>query len=602
MASVSITSIRFSNFKSLRNYTVSLQEVNILVGPNNSGKSTIISALRILEVALRRAKTKNAEPVHLPNGMLGHGHHLSLNQLSISLENVATDYNSDGSRIEFRLSNKNRLHLYFPSDGGCTLYWETEGAAVKTASKFTSAFPISVQVVPILGPLEHKEAYVAEDTVRESLSTHRASRHFRNYWRYFPSDWELFVEMIETTWPGMKIQPPELDFSTKQLTMFVSEDRIDREIYWSGFGFQIWCQLLTHISRASSTTLLAIDEPEIYLHPDVQRQLLTILRELDADVLLATHSVEIISEADPAELLLVQKGRQSAQRLRDVEGMQAALQSIGSAHNVALAQLARTKKIVFVEGFDDFRTLRRFAKLLGHSELAAGSGVTAFESGGFSSWERIRSFAWGVKRAIDAGIKMFAIYDRDYYCDEEVAQISSELTKELTDAAILGCKEMENYLLNVNVLQRTLDRQIEIRNRRLGANVTASKSVEQYLLDITERERIDAQSQYLAKKMLFHKGSSIDHSTLSKQVMQHFENCWKVLPNRLRIVPGKTVLRALRDSIQTDLGVNLTDVQIIDEFRPTEVPDDLRSILDRLERFRQASKQAVGGSAANPVE
>jgi energy-coupling factor transporter ATP-binding protein EcfA2 len=590
VASVNITSIRFWNFKSLRNYVISIQDMNVLVGPNNSGKSTIISALRILEVALRRARSKNAEQVRIPDGRHGYGHHLSLNQLSVSLENVATDYNSEDSRIEFRLSNRNKLHLYFPTDGGCTLYWETEGAAVTTAGRFVTAFPITVQVVPVLGPLEHKEAYVTEETVREALSTHRASRHFRNYWRYYPDGWQLFADMIEATWAGMKIQRPELHVASKQLTMFVSEDRIDREIYWAGFGFQVWCQLLTHVSRASGTTLLAIDEPEIYLHPDVQRQLLAILRGLEADVLLATHSVEIISEADPAELLLVQKGKQSAQRLRDVEGMQAALQSIGSAHNVALAQLARTKKIIFVEGLDDFRTLRRFAKLLGLTELAAGSDLTAFESGGFSSWERIRSFAWGVKRAIDANIKMFAVYDRDYYCEEEISEISIELVKELTDAVILERKEMENYLLHVEVLQRTLDKQLAARNKRLGTSVSASKGIEQYLLEVTDKERIDAQSQYLAKKLAFHKGSHIDHSTLSKHVMQHFENCWKTLPTRLQIVPGKTVLRALREAIQTDVGVNLTDVQIIDEFAPSEVPGDLQSLLGRLEHFRRGGK------------
>lgn len=589
MASVNITSIRFWNFKSLRNYVLSVQDMNILVGPNNSGKSTIISALRILEVALRRARSKNPERVGIPDGRHSYGHRLSLNQLSVSLENVATDYNSEDSRIEFRLSNRNKLHLYFPSDGGCTLHWETEGTAVTSASRFVSAFPITVQVVPVLGPLEHKEAYVTEETVRESLSTHRASRHFRNYWRYYPDGWQLFADMIEATWPGMTTHRPELDIGSKQLTMFVSEDRIDREIYWAGFGFQVWCQLLTHISRASETTLLAIDEPEIYLHPDVQRQLLAILRGLEADVLLATHSVEIISEADPAELLLVQKGKQSAQRLRDVEGIQAALHSIGSAHNVALAQLARTKKIIFVEGLDDFRTLRRFAKLLGLTELAAGSDLTAFESGGFSSWERIRSFAWGMKRAIDANIKIFAVYDRDYYCAEEISEISIELMKELTDAVILERKEMENYLLHVDVLQRTLDKQLAVRNKRLGTSASASKGIEQYLLEITDKERIDAQSQYLAKKLAFHKGSHIDQSTLSKEVMQHFEECWRTLPTRLEIVPGKTVLRSLREVIQTEVGVSLTDVQIIDEFTQPEVPVDLRSLLARLDTFRRGS-------------
>jgi len=584
---VKITSIRFTNFKSLRNYSVSLHDTNILVGPNNAGKSTIISALRILEVALKRAKSKNAERVSLPGDRLGYGHNISIGQLSVSLENVATDYNSEDSRIEFRLSNKNRLILYFPNNGRCTLYWELDGPTVTTASRFRSEFPVVVQVVPILGPLEHNEIYVNEDTVKESLNTHRASRHFRNYWHYFPEGWDSFSTMIASTWPGISIKRPETDFQNRQLTMFISEDRIDREIYWAGFGFQIWCQLLTHISRASNSTLFAIDEPEIYLHPDVQRQLLTILRQLPADVILATHSVEIIGEADPSEILLVQKGKLSAQRLHDVEGMQFALATIGSAQNVTLAHLARTKKIVFVEGNNDFKTLRRFAKALGFDELSVGNDLTAFESGGFSSWEKVKSFAWGAKRTIDANIKIFAIYDRDYYCDEQVVEIESELRKELSDAQILARKEMENYLLDVEVLQRVMEKQLDQKNKRQGTLTVPTKTVEQYLTEITESERIDAQSQYVAKKLSHHKHSVKDASTLSKQAIQEFEKKWTDIRLRMSIVPGKSVLRALRDTVQSDLGINLTDIQIIDEYRETEIPSDLKALISRLEAFRK---------------
>ena len=50
-----ITSVTFRNFKALRDYSVSLHPMNVLVGPNNSGKSTILSAFRVLEQALRTA-------------------------------------------------------------------------------------------------------------------------------------------------------------------------------------------------------------------------------------------------------------------------------------------------------------------------------------------------------------------------------------------------------------------------------------------------------------------------------------------------------------------------------------------------------------------
>lgn len=586
MADVRVTSIRFHNFKSLHNFSLSLQEMNVLVGPNNSGKSTVISALRILEVALKRARAKNAERVHLPNGTTGLGHNIALAQLTVSLENVATDYNAEDSRIEFRLSNRNKLYLYFPSDGGCTLYWETDGAAVATASRFANAFPITVKVIPVLGPLEHKEQVVSEETVKESLNTHRASRHFRNYWRYFPDDWEVFAQLVTTTWPGMEVQRPELDLVSRQLTMFVKEGRIDREVYWAGFGFQIWCQLLTHISRSEGATLLAVDEPEIYLHPDVQRQLLSILRSLGTDVLLATHSVEIIGEADPSELLLIQKGRQSAQRLRDVEGLQLALHTIGSAHNVALTQLARTKKLLFVEGHDDFRTLRRFAKLLGFSELAAGTDVTAFESGGFTSWERVKSFAWGVRKTIDQRMKIFAVYDRDYVCAEQAEAILVELRKELSGACILERKEMENHLLNAVVLQRVVDKQIQLRSKRSDSPVPKIQPIVKYLEEISEEQRLDALSHYVSKRLDFHQKSSIDKSTIHKQATVDFETKWKNINSRMSIVPGKEVLRRLRERIQADAGVNLTDFQIIDEFDVSEVPQDMKRLIADLEAFR----------------
>lgn len=587
MAQAKITSISFTNFKCLRAYNVSLHDVNILVGPNNAGKSTVLSALRLLEVALRRARNKNADRVRLPDGSLGYGHYIPTTHLSVSLENVASDYNSEDSRIDFRLSNRNKLTLYFPSDGRVTLYWEVDGAPVSSAGKFRSAFPIAVQVVPVLGPLEHNESCVSEDTVRESLNTHRASRHFRNYWYYSTENWEEFSKMVSSTWPGMVIKRPEIDIGSRQLSMFVSEDRIDREVYWAGFGFQIWCQLLTHISRVSESTLFAIDEPEIYLHPDVQRQLLTILRRLPCDVLLATHSVEIIGEADPSELLLVHKGKQSAQRLRDVEEVQLALASIGSAQNITLTHLARTKKIVFVEGDNDFKTLRRFAKVLGFDELSTGNGITPFESGGVSSWQKIKSFAWGVRQTVDKSIKILAIYNRDCYCDEQMLEIESELKKELVDAQILFRKEMENYLLDIDVLQRVFERQLEAKSKRAGISIVAAKGIEKYLVEITDSVRLDAKSQYVAKKLEFRKRSGRHMITASEQASREFEESWGDIRKRMSIVPGKQVLRSLRDAVQKDLGVNITDIQIIEGYRESEIPADMKSLIARLDVFRK---------------
>ncbi|MFL5079222.1 MAG: AAA family ATPase [Microvirga sp.] len=73
---------------------------------------------------------------------------------------------------------------------------------------------------------------------------------------------------------------------------FCPEDRIPSEIFWAGFGFQVWCQMLTHLIQSSDVALFLIDEPDIYLHSELQRQLLSLLRNLGPDIMIATHSTE----------------------------------------------------------------------------------------------------------------------------------------------------------------------------------------------------------------------------------------------------------------------------------------------------------------------
>ena len=109
----------------------------------------------------------------------------------------------------------------------------------------------------------------------------------------------------------MEIEPPELTVGLKGgiLFMYCRENRLTRELYWCGFGFQIGCQLLTHISRARPGDVLIVDEPETYLHPRVQRQLLQILRETGAQVVLATHSATLIASAQAGDVVGIERNQ-----------------------------------------------------------------------------------------------------------------------------------------------------------------------------------------------------------------------------------------------------------------------------------------------------
>lgn len=562
--------------------------MNILVGPNNCGKSTILSAFRTLGVAVRRARAKSAEWVKGPQGNV-YGYKLSEEVLPISIENVHTDYDETDSSITFRLSNNNKLQLFFPEEGGCFLIPLTDPPAIRTPSQFKHAFPITIGVVPILGPVEHEEDVLNEETVRKNLATHRASRHFRNSWHFFPDKFEEFAQLVKKTWSGMEIERAQrADQFSSKLVMFCAENRITRELFWAGSGFQIWCQLLTHITRASGDTILIVDEPEIYLHPDVQRQLLNILRQAGPDILLATHSTEIMSEADHSEILLVDKSRKSAQRLKDIEGVQQALNIIGSIQNITLTQLARNRRLIFVEGLDDFRTIRRFAQKFGHMELASGIDLTPVQSGGFSSWESILSFAQVFEKAVGNTVNIGVIYDRDYTPQEQLTDIIQDLEKHLNFAHIHYRKEIENYLLIPAALERAVKKGITEREKRFGEKITSFPNVREILDEITNTLRSDIQGQYLAKRSKYFEHSKLDKATINSQTIKIFDEKWANLETRMEIVPGKEVLKKLRDVIQSSYSINLTDNKLIDEINISEVPEDLKNLLTKLEAYRSA--------------
>ena len=64
---------------------------------------------------------------------------------------------------------------------------------------------------------------------------------------------------------------------------------------------QIWLQLLLHLFRQRDADVVVLDEPDVFLHSDLQRRLLQLLESLPAQTISSTHSAEVIAEADSSE-------------------------------------------------------------------------------------------------------------------------------------------------------------------------------------------------------------------------------------------------------------------------------------------------------------
>lgn len=313
-----ISTMHIVNFKAFKDFKVNFDDMNILIGSNNSGKTTIINGLRLLSVALEVGYKKNPEPMKLGNKTKAY--HIPKTRLPIPLENIGNNYNdSDESYIEFTFENNAKLKLHFPEKEVCYFTTDLDGYEAKNITKFKEIFQSHVIQIPILGPLEDEEAKLKEETIINGIGTQRASRHFRNHWLINDDNFEKFADLIKTTWPGMEIEKPELNMMDNRITMYCKENHITREIYWVGYGFQIWCQLLSYITRSDGFTMLVVDEPDIYLHPDLQRHLVKIIRKLECQVVLATHSTAILNEAKSNEVILIDKSLKMSRRMKHGE-------------------------------------------------------------------------------------------------------------------------------------------------------------------------------------------------------------------------------------------------------------------------------------------
>jgi predicted ATP-dependent endonuclease of OLD family len=94
---IHFTKVDFRRFKAFDTFSLNLRHFNILVGPNNAGKSTILAAFRILAAAMRKATRRNPEIVRGPQGR-EHGYAVDLSQVAVAEENLFTTTMSQNPR------------------------------------------------------------------------------------------------------------------------------------------------------------------------------------------------------------------------------------------------------------------------------------------------------------------------------------------------------------------------------------------------------------------------------------------------------------------------------------------------------------------------
>ncbi|MBU8922943.1 MAG: AAA family ATPase [Bacteroidales bacterium] len=577
--------IDFYHFKAFRKFRLALRPFNILVGPNNSGKSTVLAAFRILAAGMRTAGARKPVIVAGPNGDAP-GYVVDLSNIAVADENLFYDYDeSHPATVTFKLDSGNKLQLYFPKREICYLFAEHKTVSIRTPAKFRLEFNCPIGFVPILGPVEHNELLYQKEAARQALFNYRAARNFRNIWYHYRESFEDFKRLLARTWPGMEIEAPTIDTThgKPRLVMFCPEKRIPREIAWAGFGFQVWCQMLTHLVQSKEKAIFLIDEPDIYLHSDLQRQLLGLLRDLGPDILVATHSTEIVTEAESDDIVLINKNEERAKRIRQPSDLSEVFEALGSNLNPILTQLAKTKSAVFVEG-KDFIILGKFARRLNEVRIGNRSDFAVIPVEGFNP-DRIRTLIKGIETTLGTEIASMAILDRDFRCNAERKNIEKACGKFCGTVIVHNRKEVENYLLVIDALEKAAERRVKEQVKRTGKEIEYTRGIAAVLDEYCDEVKQYIQSQQLASRRQFERNCKAkkDESVVFEECLVEFEKDWSTAGGKYNLIPGKEALSRVNKHLQDSYGVMISPAAIIDAMQKPEIPEEVVELVGSIQ-------------------
>jgi hypothetical protein len=579
-----IKQLQLKNFRGFEDHCLDFRELTVVVGANNAGKSTIVEALRIVSIVATRFKRL---PLVNPPDWLGAyegrasiGVSPSLLNLEINFESIWYLYDNPAS-ITVKFENGSEIQIYVHKDGLCfASIYDQNGRLVSSQSRARDAVVPSVSIMPQIGPLRLIEEVLKDDYVRRVASSYLASLHFRNQLKVFQDYLPQLRIAVTETWPGMEIEELIVPgaFERAIISLHVRNEDFVGEIGIMGHGMQMWLQTIWFLCRIQGSDTVILDEPDVYLHADMQRRLIRYIRGRFPQILLTTHSVEIMAEVDPENILIVDRHRARSQYASSAPAVQSFVERIGSAHNVHLARLWSTRRLILVEG-KDLKYLKILQNKLFPESQHPIDSIPNMPINGWGGW----SYAIGsdrlMKNAIGDQIQTYCIFDRDYHHEGEIAQRHQQARVIGVYLHIWSKKEIENFFLNPSTIQRFIGKRVPRRINAPSRDEVANQI--QVITDSLEDGAFDAlSSEYLAAD----RGGGPRRA--NEKARTRLREVRDATGSVVDIISGKELISRLSNWSQTEFGVSFSASALLKEFNLDEIPNELIHVLDSIENSR----------------
>lgn len=480
-----ITQVKVKYFKRFADQVFDLSEQIVLAGPNNSGKTTLLQAIAVWNMALQKwkaergpetgSKAKERTGVPITRQELTA---IPVRDLRLLWTNTITALKKEELRSGQRLGHPRvlaitlegqsksepwELTFEFRYQNSALLYTKPAAGQAQNITKATEEFNVvHVPSFSGIGPEEtrydkpYQDSLVGQGKPGDILRNLLLEVYQGNH-----ENWESLCREIKEIF-HYRLLPPQYEGLPHILCEYLpgipkgkGKDGLPQlDITNAGTGFHQVLLLLGFLYARPATVLL-LDEPDAHQHVILQKRIYDRLREIttqrSCQLIIATHSEVLVDGTSPERILSFY--RQPHRLLNDVERDQVreALKRLDTM-DILLAEQA--SGVLYVEDETDFNLLRAWAQTLEHSlyEWLVRSPFWHRNKGRHPREARAHFFAL---RAINPGMRGYLLLDGDNrgLPDREIGADGLMIGR-------WGRYESESYLIHPPALQRYAEKTI----------------------------------------------------------------------------------------------------------------------------------------------
>jgi AAA15 family ATPase/GTPase len=536
-----IEKIEISNFKNISKLTLGLENLNVLVGSNNSGKSSILQAIQF---AISVAQTTNFEnsrwnnttqklPTSLTPEQLIYAPFRDVYALAFGGK-LKTEHKS-AIQIEFTEQvTQNKSKVLIRKGKNKNIATEIHNKVIgEQLRKIEEPYSI---YVPGLAGIPSFEELKSPGLVRRAAARGDANNVFRNIIWLLQTDqvrWNSFIADVKDIFPEIEIIALFNQERDEYLNVLLRYPDKTLPIDAAGTGLLQILQILSYINIYKPKILL-LDEPDAHLHPNNQRKLAKKLYDLSIErnfqIIISTHSRHFLYELEPiAKINWINSGKIVEEDINIIN----VLMDLGALDKGDLLKNDKLKLIVLTEDENQIpiKTIIQASNIpLNEIDIWSYKGCSDVKTANVLS-------AYILKSA--PNIKIAIHRDRDYFEEDEIVKIINGYNVNIAYHFITDKTDIEAQLLNaehINYLypQINVERAEELIN--ISEKATYLKSRTKYLNTLTDKSIREKHGHKAAENL----------ERVEKNLRE----------NPKRYTHGKTVLGDLKSILQQELGKN----------------------------------------------